>query len=423
MMASPDRLSPAAEPLVALRSDGARQRIAFFMFRMSGGGAQRRVVGLANGLVSRGYDVDLVMVDEKTKYAESLSPGVRRFVLKQPQWGRLHAALYRRLPSLWIRVFLSAIALARYMEVRSPDVTVAAGNRVLLTAVIAWRMSGKRMPLILRATNFASGNLNLWMPLRVMVDLYLRGLSRLAYRPATRTVAVSDGVADEVVRLANLPREAITTVFEPVVDDSVAEKARAPLAHPWLEPGQPPVLLAVGRLRFQKDYPTLIKAFALVRDKRPVRLIIVGDGPVRTRLQEMAAALGVESDVYLAGYADNPYAWMARATLFVLSSAWEGLPAVLIEALACGCPVVSTDCPSGPWEILDKGKYGRLVPCRDPAAMAEAILAALDAPVDRQALRDRARVFDLESSIEGYIATFEDAIARHRSGEGVRAVP
>ena len=215
MMASPDRLSPAAEPLVALRSDGARQRIAFFMFRMSGGGAQRRVVGLANGLVSRGYDVDLVMVDEKTKYAESLSPGVRRFVLKQPQWGRLHAALYRRLPSLWIRVFLSAIALARYMEVRSPDVTVAAGNRVLLTAVIAWRMSGKRMPLILRATNFASGNLNLWTPLRVMVDLYLRGLSRLAYRPATRTVAVSDGVADEVVRLANLPREAITTVFEP----------------------------------------------------------------------------------------------------------------------------------------------------------------------------------------------------------------
>ncbi|MFZ1744549.1 MAG: glycosyltransferase [Nitrospirales bacterium] len=414
-------MTRAAETVVAPPCDGARQRIAFFMYRMSGGGAPRCAVKLANGLVSRGYDVDVVMVNEKSKYAESLLTGIRRVVLSQPQWGRLHAALYRHLPFRWIRVFLSALPLTRYLHVRPPDIIVAAGNRVLLTAVIAWRISGKPMPLILRATNFPSGNLNLWEPLRMIRDLYLRGRSRLVYRPATRTVAVSDGVAEEVVRLANLPREAITTVFEPVLDDSVAEKANTPLVHPWLEPGQPPVLLAVGRLRFQKDYPTLIKAFALVHNKRPVRLVILGAGPVRSRWQDMIAALGVESDVFFFGYAENPFAWMARASLFVLSSAWEGLGCVLIEALACGCPVVSTNCPSGPWEILSKGKYGRLVPCRDPAALAEAILATLDAPVDRQALRDRARVFDLETSIKGYIATFEQAIASHRSRGSVCA--
>ncbi|MEP7151830.1 MAG: glycosyltransferase [Nitrospira sp.] len=414
-------MTRATETLVAPPRGGERQRIAFFMYRMSGGGAQRCAVKLANGLVSRGYDVDVVVVNEKSKYAKSLLPGIRRVVLSQPQWGRLHAVLHSLLPSLVIRIFVSTLPLARYLQVRPPNIIVAAGNRVLLTAVIAWRISGKPMPLILRATNFASKNPNLWAPVRRVLDLYLRGLLRLVYRPATRTVAVSDGVAEEIIRLTNLPREAITTVFEPVLDDSVAEKAKAPLVHPWLGPGQPPVLLAVGRLWLQKDYPTLIKAFALVHNRRPVRLVILGAGPVRSRLQNMITTLGVESDVCLFGYAENPFAWMARASLFVLSSAYEGLPAVLIEALACGCPVVSTNCPSGPWEILDKGKYGRLVPCRDPAALAGAILATLDEPVDQQALRDRARVFDLETSIEGYIATFEDAIARHRSGGGVGA--
>ncbi len=411
---APDCDPPAAPALVAPPRNGACQRIAFFMYRMSGGGAWRSAVKLANGLVDRGYAVDVVVVNERSPYAESLSPDIRLVVLNQPQWGKLHTALYRYLPFRRIkRVFLSALPLTHYLQVRQPDILVSCGNRVHLTAAIAWRSSGKRMPLILRATNLLSGNLNLWAPLRLTLDLSLRGLSRFVCRPGTHTVAVSDGVAEEVVRLANRPREAINTVFEPVIDDAVAEKANAPLVHPWFEPGQPPVLLAVGKLRSQKDYPTLIRAFAQVRNRRPVRLVILGSGSV-PGLQDLIAAHGVESDVCLFGYAENPYAWMARASMFVLSSAWEGLGCVLIEALACGCPVVSTNCPSGPSEILDKGKYGRLVPCRDPAALAEAIFATLDEPVDRQALRDRARVFDLESSIEGYIATFEHALASHQ---------
>jgi glycosyltransferase involved in cell wall biosynthesis len=410
MTDAPDCFVPAAEALPALRRDGAPRHIAFFTYAMSGGGAARRTVELANGFVSRGYDVDLVMLSEESKYADRLSPGVRRVVLDQPQW-------YGRVPFRWIRLLLGVPALARYLQVRHPDIIVAAGDRVHLTSVIAWQISGKPMPLILRATNSVSGkNVGVWAPMRMIVDLRRRCLWRIVYRRATRIVAVSDGVAEEIVRLADLPPGAVPTVFEPVVDDSLAEKAKGPLVHPWLEPGQPPVLLAVGRLTTQKDYPTLLEAFAMARKNRPLRLMILGNGPLRSKLQDMIVALGVESDVHLFGYAENPMAWMARASLLVLSSVYEGLPAVLIEALACGCPVVSTNCPSGPWEILDKGAYGRLVPCGDPAALAEAILATLDVPVDRQRLRDQARVFDSETSIDRYIATFEDAIARHRSG-------
>jgi glycosyltransferase involved in cell wall biosynthesis len=250
--------------------------------------------------------------------------------------------------------------------------------------------------------------------LRQIVNLGLRGLWRV-YRRATRIVAVSDGVADEIARLAGLPPGAVTTVYNPIVDDSLAERAKAPLVHPWLEPGQPPVLLAVGCLWPQKDYPTLLEDFAIARKSRPLRPVILGRGPVRSKLQDMTVALGVAPDVHLFDYAENPIAWMARASLLVLSSVYEGLPAVLIEALACGCPAVSTDCPSGPSEILDKGTSGRLVPCRDPAALAASILATLDEPVERQWLRDAARTFDSQRSIDRYLSIFEDATARHRS--------
>src|SRR5205807_1946109 len=174
----------------------------------------------------------------------------------------------------------------------------------------------------------------------------------------------------------------------------------------------PPVLVAVGRLRMQKDFPTLIKAFALVRKVRLARLVIIGEGRQGANLQRLIETLGLKDDVALAGYMENPFAWMARASLYVLSSVWEGLPGVLIEALACGCPVVSTNCPSGPSEILDAGAYGRLVPCRDPEAMAEAILSTLDQPCDRQSLRNRAQAFSVEAAAERYAALIENCLQK-----------
>jgi glycosyltransferase involved in cell wall biosynthesis len=166
------------------------------------------------------------------------------------------------------------------------------------------------------------------------------------------------------------------------------------------------VVLGAGRLHPQKDFPTLLRAFARVRAQRPARLVVLGSGKRAARraaLLALAGRLGVGADVDLPGFAENPYAYMARAAVFALSSAWEGLPTALIEAMACGCPVVSTDCPSGPAEILEGGRYGELVPVGDDAALAAALLRALDAPPARAALRARAAQFSLEAAVERYL--------------------
>jgi glycosyltransferase involved in cell wall biosynthesis len=197
------------------------------------------------------------------------------------------------------------------------------------------------------------------------------------YPWADGIVAVSQGVAQDLSAASGLPADAIQVIYNPVITPLFLEKAQEPLDHPWFAPGQPPVILGVGKLEAQKDFPTLIRAFAQVRDRYPARLMILGWGPDRPQLEALIAELGLAEDAALPGYVENPYAYMARAALFALSSAWEGLPTVLIEAMAAGVPVVSTDCESGPQEILNRGQYGTLTPVGDSRALAEAMLAVL----------------------------------------------
>jgi glycosyltransferase involved in cell wall biosynthesis len=186
--------------------------------------------------------------------------------------------------------------------------------------------------------------------------------------------------------------------------------------HPWFGADQPPVILAVGRPGRQKDFPTLVRAFAQVRRQRPVRLMIIGEVSLADKnrvdkakkvgraavLTGLAEELGVADDVSLAGYQSNPPAYMSRAGVFVLSSRFEGFPNVLLEAIAAGCPVVSTDCPSGPSEILDDGLFGALVPVGDADAMARAIAATLDAPRNSERLMLRAALFSYDEAIVAY---------------------
>jgi glycosyltransferase involved in cell wall biosynthesis len=197
------------------------------------------------------------------------------------------------------------------------------------------------------------------------------------YPWADSIVAVSQGVANDLARSTGLLRESIQAIYNPVITPELLEKTKEPLEHPWFAPSEPPVILGVGKLEAQKDFPTLIRAFAQVRQVRPARLMILGWGPDRPKLEALVRELGLEADVSLSGYVDNPYPYMAKASVFVLSSAWEGLPTVLIEAMAVGTPVVSTDCPSGAAEILGSGKYGLLTPVGDSQALAKAILEVL----------------------------------------------
>jgi glycosyltransferase involved in cell wall biosynthesis len=208
--------------------------------------------------------------------------------------------------------------------------------------------------------------------------------------------------------------------------------ARRDLDHNWFTPGGPPVILGVGNLKPQKDFATLIRAFARVRAERPARLVILGDarGPDKdatyvAALKGLPAQLGIDKDVSFAGFAENPFAYMSRAAVFVLSSAWEGFGNVVAEALACGCPVVSTDCPSGPAEILDHGRYGPLVPVGDDAALAAAICRVLDAPLSRDELTGRAASFTVERAVDQYIELMfgstsptQAPIGEHSCGNG-----
>ena len=204
---------------------------------------------------------------------------------------------------------------------------------------------------------------------------------RWLYPRADAVVAVSKGVAQDLLNLMPQLKPKLTVIYNPVIDAAFHAKADAPVEHPWFQPNQPPVILGVGRHHFQKGFDTLLRAFARVRQQMPARLVILGEGPERPNLERLAAELGVAADVDLPGFDPNPFRYMRRAGVFVLSSRYEGLPNVLIQALACGCPVVSTDCPSGPWEILDGGRYGALVPVDDVEAMAQAIVRALSGQV------------------------------------------
>jgi glycosyltransferase involved in cell wall biosynthesis len=234
-------------------------------------------------------------------------------------------------------------------------------------------------------------------------NLALPALAAAFYPWADAIAAVSDGVADDLAAASGIARDTIATTYNPVVGPEIRMGAAEPLDDPWFADEAVPVIVAAGKLKEQKGFETLLDAFARLRGRRKARLVILGEGELRRSLVDQAERSGVHADVAFPGFVDNPFRYMAAASLFVLSSRWEGLPGVLIQAMACGCPVVSTDCPSGPQEILDDGRLGPLVPVDDPSAMAAAMERRLDAPRDPDALIDRARDFSVERSVDRYL--------------------
>jgi glycosyltransferase involved in cell wall biosynthesis len=214
----------------------------------------------------------------------------------------------------------------------------------------------------------------------------------------------SSGVANDLVQVIGLPSDRIRVLYNPVITPKVREKARAPVNHPWFESGDP-ILLAVGRFTKQKDFPTLIRSFAKVHRNRQARLFILGEGPNRPELEALVRQLGLEAEVAMPGFVENPYGYMSKASVFVLSSRWEGLPTVLIEAMYAGAPVVATDCPSGPREILKDGAYGKLVPVGDADALAKAILSTL-ASKKQAPPAESWQPFELETIVNQYLDLF-----------------
>lgn len=397
-----DRLGQRAEPVInPLRyqeqESTSRSTIAIFISSLSSGGAQRRTLTLAHAFAGRGHGVDLVVVRPDGPLRRELLPCIRLVPLES--W-LLRLPLIRDIRRLQVAAAIPA--LARYLRQERPDVLLAAASHVNLAAVWARRLARTGTRLVLRASNHLSrAAWNTKRPPRPLLPMF----ARLFYPWADAVIAVSEDVACDLSRVTGMPRKRIVTIPNPVVTPELEEKARTRLDHPWYRPGQPPVVLGVGRLVVQKDFPVLLRAFARLRATRPARLMILGDSKDgrRARLAALADQLGIAGDIELPGYVDNPYPYMARSAVFVLSSAWEGLPGVLIEAMACGCPVVSTDCPGGAAEILEGGVHGPLVPVGDDAALATAIASVLDSPPKPEQLRARADQYGASRAAELYL--------------------
>jgi len=366
---------------------------------------------LAGAIADRGHRVDLVLGRVEGNMVGAIPDNVRVIDLKGGEvLGTLGLMLRHPgtaaalLPSILSRnppwILACAPALARYVRRERPDAMLTALNYTSITALWTRRVEGLDLRLVVSERNTlsqraASGAGSVRA---------LPGLVRHFYPWADALAAVSAGVAADLAEILGVSANRVAVTFNPVVTPEIGRQAAEALGHPWFAPGQPPVILAAGKLKQQKGFNVLLEAFARVRAGRPARLLILGEGPERGRLEQQARHLGVDVDVSLPGFVDNPFAFMSRSSVFVLSSAWEGLPAVLIQAMACGCPVVSTDCPSGPAEILDQGVYGPLVPVGDDAAMAEAIETVLDAAPSGDRLRRRADDFSVEPSTDRYLA-------------------
>ena len=331
-------------------------RVALFMTYLGGGGAERVMFNLASGLVERGLNVDFVIGKAWGPHMGKVPPKIRVVDLATS--------------GIW----QTTQALTRYLKKEQPVALLSAQHLANEMAIWAKRLAKVSTRIVVSEHNTLSQAIKRTSKIR---KYSIPLLIRYFYPWADGIVAVSQGVAEDLSRSTGIPLNRIHTIYNSVLSPQLLEKAKAPLEHPWFSPREPPIILGVGKLEAQKDFPTLIRAFASVRQVQPARLMILGWGPDRPKLEALIQELNLEQDVSLAGYVENPYCYMAAAKVFVLSSAWEGLPTVLIEAMGVGTPVVSTDCPSGPREILGEGKYGFLCPVGDPKALAESILSVL----------------------------------------------
>lgn len=353
-------LAPVLVPSAPLRnravSSMSPRPIAFFLPSLYGGGAERVALNLAEGFVSQAVPTDLVVVSGEGALAGKIPPGVRLVDLGAS------------------RVILGLLPMVAYLRRERPAAVISFMDHAGIVALWARRLSGTSTRVVCTVHNTMTKAAPNSSSLRSRL---MPTILRTFYPSADEVVAVSHGVAKDMSDVTGFPLHRIRVIYNPVITPDLIAGLAQPPGHPWVADAGPPVVLGVGRLTRQKDFQTLVRAFAIVRQQRPARLLILGEGEERSSIEALVRELDLVSAVALPGFVPGALGCMAHAAVFVLSSAWEGLPTVLIEALAAGIPVVSTDCPSGPREILRGGELGLLVPPGDARALADGILAAL----------------------------------------------
>lgn len=368
------------------RAQCQSSHIAVFSLFDGDGGTEHSMTELIRNLAERGYTVDLLLIRYRGHVLDALPPGVQVH-----DWGLRHT---------WFSLPLLALYLIRHR----PRVLLTAKNSANKVAVWARRLARSKVRIVFTARTLLSQRLSSdrikrWRKLNAL---------RIAYQSADAVVAVSQAVARDAIDLLKLDPERVSVIYNPVVSVALFDKANAPAEHRWLVANNgESLILSVARLNKNKDISTLLRAIALLRRERAIRLLILGDGPEREQLGCLCKELSLDDMVEFAGWVSNPYPYIKAANLVALSSRSEGFGRILAESLALGTAVVSTDCPGGPREILDDGRFGPLVPVGDAGAFAAAIRQVLDHPPDRKQLSRRGMDFSVDNSIHEYLRVLQ----------------
>ncbi|WP_299173309.1 glycosyltransferase [uncultured Brevundimonas sp.] len=356
-------------------------RIAIHITGMASGGAEKMCIVIARELLRRGYLVDLVLCQANGEYMSHIPEGVRLVDLK----ARRSAA--------------SLVPLIKYLHQTRPDVLISNLGYQNIVAVVANRIAGRPTRVfVTQHNNLSSQSTQSKNSKQRFIPFFYKFILPMA----DGVLAVSAGLADDMAKVVGYPRDRIKVLYNPAAPQDIERLVVEPIEDAAFSTGEP-LVLAIGRLNPQKGFDTLIAAFARLTATRPARLAICGVGPLEDELKALAYTLGVADRVTFLGFQDNPLKFLNRANLFVLSSRFEGFGNVLVEALACGTSVVSTDCPHGPSEILENGRFGALVPVDDTVALAEAMNAMLETPMPAEILKARAHEYSPEKVVERYL--------------------
>lgn len=366
------------------------KKIAVFTQDFMGGGAERMMINLANGMADKGHTVDLIVVRNHGPYKNLIDSNINIVTLG----GK--------------KVLFSIWGLTRYLKKEKPEILYSTLKHVNIAAILANKLSGNKTKTVIREAChlLTTGN-------KQILQKIAYCLVPIFYKKADAIVAVSEGVAESIVEYCNIPFDRIHILPNPSVTNELIEKSKKLPKHPFFNNKNTKVILGVGRLTYQKNFDHLIKAFSLLQkeSEQNIKLIILGDGEDRSMLEKLVRDLNLHESVSLPGFVDNPYSYMKKASLFVLSSRFEGSPNVLVEAMACGTPVISTDCPSGPKQILDDGKFGLLIPINDKKKLSDAMNHSIQLENNQEhmkKLQERAMDYHVDRSVEEYLSVLKN---------------
>jgi len=366
----------------------AKPKIAFVLPSLRGGGAERVVLNIIRELERKSHNIDLVLVEASGEFLNDVPSTITIIDLGTK------------------RTYRSIFPLINYLSKEKPQIVFPSLPHISVVTLVARFLSNSKCVVIPIEHNTLSQSALHATTLRGRLLPYFM---RIAYKLADRIIAVSVGVGNDLVDLVGINRSNLSIIYNPVISQQLIESSYEETDNPWLLDSKHPVILGAGRFTQAKGFDVLVNAFALLRKSRSARLILIGDGPERENLKSLIVKHGLEMDVSMPGFISNPYVYFRQSSIFVLSSIWEGLPTVLIEALACGTRIISTDCPSGPNEILENGKWGVLVPVGDIASLAEQMSTLLDQPKPKPCTSSW-RKFTVDNSTKAYEELVRDVL-------------